>query len=728
MPDIFLSAPGDSFWNAFLTGNGHMGQALSLHPENGRIALSHITYYSGRDEYPTDDASAPQAFRLAREAALRGDWAAMSAHTDDYLGRKGNYGTSLPVGELLIEQRLPGGWTDYARTLDLTDGVASCTFRHSESLQKQTAFCSHADRVFVLLLEDDAPVSLRIRVEGNHLEASAEKNQLFFHAQALETKHSDGCCGVKLQGLLQADSDGQIAAVDGALQITGAKRVCLMLAMTTDFDQPLTAPVLPDHDYKTLLQRHRDDFSALMNRAAVHLPTDPLSERMIALGRYLMVSGAREDSPLPMSLQGVWNDNVACNIGWTCDMHLDVNTQMNYWLAGTGNLPDCRQPLFRWMEERLSPHGRANARCHYGLPGWAAELVSNAWGWAQPYWHRSLSPCPACGAWEAADYMEHYRFTQDRAFLQEHVLPVLTEAADFFLAYLCEQDGFLVGGPSISPENAYLADGKKHFASMNATFETASIRQLFMDLQEARTALMLSPDERITDALDRLPPHRITPDGLLAEWPHDLPVADPQHRHMSHLIGVFPYGQITPEDTPELAQAARESIRRRLDPYDNWEDTGWARTMLAMYAARLMDGDQLGFHLREMQRILTVPNGLVMHPSTRGASSYAPVWELDGNTGFAAAALEGLLQSHGDELKLLPALPPQWQEGRFTGLKARGNITVDACWQDGRLISVTLSSPAEQTVHLRWQHLIAEFPLIPDVPFTVTPDMMMEVD
>lgn len=722
MNAMTLTTPGDSFWNSFLTGNGHIGQALTFHPGSGEITLSHIAFFSGEDDWTPAPADAPEAFRSAREAAVRRDWDAVETHVRRYMGRKGNYGTSLPVGTLRMTQDFPAGWTDYRRSLDLTNGVASCSFRHDGALQAQQAFCSHPDKLFCLQAEDEHPqgASLRISVCGPNIRCQACGNELRFTAQALETVHSDGQCGVKLSGRVRVEAEGGDLLPDGdGLLLRGVHRWRILLNMDADFDGPLSEPALPTADWAALLRRHTEDFSARMNRVGLEIPGQEAVCRMVALGRYLLLSGAREDSPLPMSLQGVWNDNVACNIGWTCDMHLDVNTQMNYWLSGVGALPESRPALFRWLEERLIPHGRRTAREHYGMPGWAAEVVANAWGWAQPYWHPNLSPCPGCGAWEAADYMEHYRYTGDSDFLRLHALPVLAEAAEFFLAYLFEQDGQLIGGPSISPESLFLDEnGTARPAAIGGAFETASIRQLFTDLLEARSALGLPPDERVSDALRRLPEARIAPDGTLAEWSHDLPPADPQHRHMSHLIGLYPYGQITPEHT-DLAAAAQESIRRRLDPYDNWEDTGWARTMLTMYAARLRDGEQTGFHLSEMLRILTTENGLVMHPSTRGASSFAPVWELDGNTGFAAAALEALLQSHNQVIRLLPALPPAWPRGRFEGLIARGNVRVDAAWDEGRLLRATLTSPVEQRVCVAYGDHQTTVTLLPGAPLTL---------
>ena len=286
---------------------------------------------------------------------------------------------------------------------------------------------------------------------------------------------------------------GTVTAQDDHLRVNDAGECLIALWMDTDFDCPdwptcreslWSRPGPALGDWPGLLTRHAEDFSGLYDRQTLSLPDDPPAQRLYALGRYLLISAARQDSPMPMSLQGVWNDDVACRIGWTCDLHLDINTQMNYWPAGPMGLSaECRPPLFRWMEERLLPHGRVNAARHYGMRGWAGELVANAWGYARPYWNKSLAPCPACGMWEALDYAEHWRYTGDRVFLTERALPVLEEAADFILDYVFDPgDGALATGPSVSPENAFMAADGKHYASVSPAFEVSMVRAVLSDL------------------------------------------------------------------------------------------------------------------------------------------------------------------------------------------------------------------------------------------------------
>lgn len=808
---ILFDTWAEAWQQGCLLGNGHMGQVIYGRPGEEIVDLSHVAFFSGSGNVDPYPAQGPEAFARAREAALKGNFREVYEQTGKMMGKRGNYGTNLPVGKLRI--RIGDGnvdtgiLRDYRRFLDLDRGLAGCAYRipdvcgafpggrdgvadrktsggtdsiagrdgKSEGTEtaricgrhhRREAFASHPDQVFVYYLEETdggkepGSLSLDISFDGgrNPFRTWEEEGLLCFQTRALETVHSDGTEGTWLQGAVRACAEGN--------------RAVLYLAMETwveDNDagkawQQVKARVCHGMaDYAGLRQRHVQDIGVFMGRQKIWLGKKEdqadagkdtgtmekqdamegsdtmerpeagqgkgaqtlleevrkggdnrrLTELMYQYGRYLLLSSSRQDSPLPAHLQGVWNDDVACQIGWTCDMHLDINTQMNYWISEPGGLGECHEPLFRWMEQCLVPNGRLTARKCYGYAGWVGELVSNAWGYAAPYWNESLSPCPTGGIWQASDYLEHYRYGRDKDFLEKRALPVIGEAVAFFLDYLCEDgNGHLVGGPSISPENAFLAEGGKYYASLGCTYEMAMIRELFLEYVEICRELGIGEEQALLDrvqrTLPRLLPYRILPDGTLAEWNHDYLAADSQHRHTSHLLGLFPYSQITPEDTPDLARAAAASIQAKLTPYENWEDTGWARSLLTLYSARLQDGDQAYRHLRSMQTILTGSNLLVMHPPTRGAGSFMEVYELDGNTGFAMAVMEMLVQSHGDCIRLLPALPGDWPEGCLEGAVLRGGITLDLYWEQGRPVKIGVLSQKEKSVEFcfgceRWK-------------------------
>jgi alpha-L-fucosidase 2 len=385
-------------------------------------------------------------------------------------------------------------------------------------------------------------------------------------------------------------------------------------------------------------------------------------------------------------------------------MHLDVNTQMNYWPAEVTGLGECTQPLFHWIEDTLVPSGRQTAQEIYGVGGWVAHTVSNAWGYSAPGWSTYWGFHPTGGAWMASHMWEHYLYSGDRRFLAERAYPVLRASAEFFAGYLCPdpKTGYLVSGPASSPENAFLHENGRYANTMGPTCDTVIIREILNACIQSSEILGCDEDLRVQwqEIQSQLPPFQVGQWGQLQEWLHDYPEALPQHRHTSHLLSVFPFCQVNPDDTPELAQAAQVSVARRTTPKQTWEDTGWARSMLMLYAARLRDAEAAHRHILDMQRSLTEQNLFVYHPPAAGAKGN--VWEMDGNTGLCACVAEMLLQSHRNEVHLLPALPAAWANGSVTGLRARGGIEVDIEWRDATLVRAVLSSPGDAICRVRY--------------------------
>lgn len=712
---IIRKVPAKRWGEAFALGNGQLGGMVYGGTETERIDLSENTFFSGNASLDNNQPHAAEAFFKMREEASREDFAAVHETAKDFIGVRNNYGTNLPVGTLFIETGLEGDKTEnYSRSLDLETGVASSEWMYEGNQVKTRSFASHVHKLMYYEISTEEKIlQLKLKFSSPREKDYINYNigGLYFECDALETMHSDGTTGVTLIGKAAIHTDGFPKAEEDSLVIQNASRLSVYILMATDFADKYASGfgkmVYPDRMEKIhamqmemnryfvrveelpvekLLEAHMADMKALADRVTLEMEGTGHAAQipeMFQMGRYLLYSASREDSVLPAHLQGVWNDNVACRIGWTCDMHLDINTQMNYWPAEVTGVSETTVPLFSWIRDSLAENGKQTAEVSYGQKGWVGELVSNAWGFAAPYWASPIAPCPTGGVWILTHMWEHYAFTRDREFLEKECYPLLEGAVEFFEGYVFEdENGFLTCGPSISPENTFVKDGKKYQISNGCTYEILMIRELFQIYVEASKILGKDSDLVKTAAKDlkKLLPYRITEDGRIAEWSHKYPSADLQHRHTSHLLGLFPFAQITPERR-KLAKAAETAIEAKLTPEENWEDTGWARSMLMLYEARLRHPEKAWHHICAMLDKLLEPNDFIIHPPTRGAGSFDNVYEMDGNTGLTSCIAEMLLQSHNGVIRLLPCLPKAWKSGHVSGLRARGGARVEIIWK-----------------------------------------------
>jgi alpha-L-fucosidase 2 len=394
-------------------------------------------------------------------------------------------------------------------------------------------------------------------------------------------------------------------------------------------------------------------------------------------------------------------------MNWSCDYHLDINTQMNYFPTEMANLSECHAPLIDYIET-LAQDGKTTAKQFYGSPGWVAHVFSNVWGFTDPGWEVSWGLNVTGGLWIASHMIEHFEYTQDKTFLSEIAFPILKKSAEFYLDYMTVEpiSGCLVTGPSVSPENSFFTgdakDGEQQL-SLGPTIDTILIRDLFKFLIKAGSQLNTDAGfcSRLKDALTKLPPFKIGKKGQLQEWLEDYEESQPDHRHLSHTIALCRSDQITPRHSPALAESIRVTLANRQARAD-LEDIEFTAALFGLNFARLNEGDSALEHVGHLIGELCFEN-LLSYSKAGVAGAESSIFVIDGNFGGAAVVGEMLLRSSDSEIDLLPALPLKWPSGFVRGLRARGNLEFDIKWEDGNLTLVTLKafSPGRVTLYYK---------------------------
>lgn len=741
---LWYNHPAPNWNEALPLGNGSLGAMVFGGLPTERIQLNHDTLWSGPPLYGEgNDPLAPSRLAGIREAAFAGKFAEASQRCRQIQGPFSQ--AYMPMADLWIEFTAPSTLpSEYRHSLNLTDATDRVAHRHAVTTVKRRAFVSHPDQILVWTCESDkdCPLSGLIRLNSPHpfarpvqgVTTLAIAGRAPVHAEPnyLNAPHPiiyDSERGLRFHvSLTVSATGGRLRATDKGIAFTGATGLTIRLSAATDFrakQDPTvkTAAILKKAQRYSDVQlhaRHVIDHRRLFDRVKLELdaphldkPTDQriidfpttqdagLFELLFQFGRYLMIAGSRAGTQA-LNLQGIWNESLVPP--WSSNYTTNINTQMNYWPVESAGLSECHGPLFDLIEE-AAVNGRRTAAIHYGVSGWVMHHNTDLWRKTAPVGRWRGEPMwanwPMGGAWLCRHLWERYLHTGDRAFLIRYY-PILRDAAEFCLAWLIEDPkGRLVTCPSISPENRFTtADGSTSDVSIATTMDISIIRELFAYVAEAGKILKRDAPfgKKLRAAARRLPPFQVGREGELMEWSHETTDPEPTHRHISHLYGLYPSNLITPDATPELAEACRVTLNRRGDP-----STGWSMAWKVCCWARLRDGDRAYKVLCQMLTMtregdVQYSDGGV-YPNMFGAH---PPFQIDSNFGAVAGIAEMLLQSHAGEIHLLPALPSAWPSGRVEGLRARGGVTISLNWEKGRLISCTATSDATQTVTVRY--------------------------
>lgn len=753
---LWYRQPAGRWEEALPVGNGRMGAMVYGRPGKEILQVNEESVWAGvkfndanPNAYKVLDTIRQLLFEGKNQEALviaQANFLAVDAENSNKTAR------AFRSHQTLMNVYINYGFTaydDYKRSLNLETGIASTTFKVNGVEYKQEVLASAPDNVIAVHISASKPGSInavfsidrpdtrdtasrftdcKVTAAGNQLVLSGQIND----RNGREDRGPEGL-HMKFAGILQVvNTGGSKTAAGQEIQVKNANAVTLYIQGATnynhtkqDFENAVSAlnkckkllQAAAVKSYASISARHIQDLKPIMERVSLRIngehaddiPTDERLKRtkegiedphLVSLffqyGRYLLASSSRAPGVLPANLQGIWNQHI--DAPWNADFHTNINLQMNYWPAEVTNLSFTTTPLFDFIDY-LRPQGRITAKKMYNARGWVVHHATDAFGKTGVQNGVAWGTFPMAASWMCLHFWEHFAFTHDYVFLKNKAYPVMKEHAQFVEDYLVKSpEGYLVTSPGSSPENQFIhpVTGKPTGLTYGPAMDSQILREFLGKCIAAAKALRTDSADivRWEGIVAQLPPTKTSKDGRILEWMQEYQEAEPGHRHISHLFGLHPGTQIT-EQTPALYEGALRTLTGRLAKGGG--HTGWSRAWIINFYARLKQADSVRSHLQALFAKSTLPNLFDNHPP----------FQIDGNFGGTAGIAEALLQSHGDYVELLPAVPAQWTSGKVTGLCARGGFVLDITWENGTLAGVKVRSTTGRNLVLKYrQHLL----------------------
>ncbi len=757
---LWYDEPANYFEEALVIGNGKMGATVFGGVHSDKIYLNDATLWSGE---PFNANNNPEAYIYVEKVreALRNEDYALADSLNHFL--QGAYSQSFaPLGTIFIDFDNQKNFSNYKRELDISNAVSKVSYNVDGTTYQREYFVSYPDQIMAIKLSSSKKKSLNCTIRFESLlkfKTKVDHETLIvngyapYHAEPSyrgnmpNAVRFDENRGTHFTSLFNVDhKDGKISSTDSTLVLCHCSEATIYVSIATSFNGFDKDPVKEGLDnqsiasaqlknglkksYKALKQKHISDYQSLFNRVSFNLegtnekeiPTDErllkyqtgvedkgLEALYFQFGRYLLISSSRTKG-VPANLQGIWNPYM--RPPWSSNYTVNINVEENYWLAEIANLSELHQPLLGFIKN-VAKTGEVIAKTYYGVNGWTVCQNSDIWALSNPVgdfgegdpnwanWNMG-------GPWLATHLWEHYTFTQDTTYLKEFAYDLLKGAAIFSLEWMIkDKDGYWITSPCTSPENKYITSTGYHGSTLyGGSADLAMIRELLICFRKASQVLNINGElqKRANDVLANILPYKIGAKGNLQEWYYDWEDEDPQHRHQSHLFGLYPGHHITPSETPDIANACKTTLEIKGD-----ETTGWSKGWRINLWARLKDGNHAYKMYRELLRYVK-PDSLHVTPEDHHGGTYPnlldahPPFQIDGNFGGSAAVIEMLMQSDEANIYLLPALPDAWNTGNISGICARGGFELSMEWKDMKLVKTIIKAKVDGKTTLVYGH------------------------